>query len=113
MRLVRGTNVYPRAGRSKPSCGSTTTIDEFQIHLFTAEGIRDEIEILVEIPDPRSDTDRILSELGTAVWRKRTRACASVSGARRLAALPRFELKAKRLTDDREVWGGKGERKAM
>jgi hypothetical protein len=27
--------------------------------------------------------------------------------------LPRFELKAKRLTDEREVWGGTGERKAM
>jgi hypothetical protein len=28
-------------------------------------------------------------------------------------SLPRFELKAKRLVDEREVWGGKGERKAV
>ena len=36
-------------------------------------------------------------------------------GVRRAApgTLPRFELKAKRLTDEREVWGGTGERKAM
>ena len=30
-----------------------------------------------------------------------------------LGTLPRFELKAKRLNDERVVWGGSGERKAM
>jgi hypothetical protein len=28
-------------------------------------------------------------------------------------SLPRWELKAKRLVDERQVWGGTGERKAM
>jgi phenylacetate-CoA ligase len=28
-------------------------------------------------------------------------------------SLPRFELKAKRLIDERDVWGGKGEKKVM
>ena len=51
MKLVRGTNVYPRAVEA--IVREYPAVDEFQIHLFTAEGIRDEIEVLVEIPDPR------------------------------------------------------------
>ena len=60
MKLVRGTNVYPRAVeaivREHPE------IDEFQIHLYTEEGIRDEIEVLVEIPDAGADEERILGD---------------------------------------------------
>src|SRR5207302_10434291 len=62
MKLVRGTNVYPRAVEA--IVREFPQIDEFQIHLFTAEGIRDEIEILVEIPDDLVDSDRLLVELG-------------------------------------------------
>ncbi|HYN35983.1 MAG TPA: phenylacetate--CoA ligase family protein, partial [Actinomycetota bacterium] len=62
MKLVRGTNVYPRAVeaivREHPD------IDEFQIHLYTADEIRDEIEVLVEIPQPDVDVDVLLSRLG-------------------------------------------------
>src|SRR5438132_2012048 len=61
MKLVRGTNVYPRAVeaivREHPE------VDEFQIHLFTADGIRDEIEVLVEIPDPNVDPERLIADL--------------------------------------------------
>src|SRR5438093_1107819 len=61
MKLVRGTNVYPRAVeaiiREHPE------IDEFQIHLYTAEGRRDEIEVLVEIPDPKADPARVIAGL--------------------------------------------------
>src|SRR5947209_4113932 len=65
MKLVRGTNVYPRAVeaivREHPE------IDEFQIHLYTAEGRRDEIELLVEIPDPAVDSAALCAELAQAL----------------------------------------------
>ncbi|HEX6207973.1 MAG TPA: AMP-binding protein, partial [Actinomycetota bacterium] len=62
MKLVRGTNVYPRAVEA--IVREIPEIDEFQIHLYTAEGIRDEIEVLVEIPDEGADVDGILARLG-------------------------------------------------
>src|SRR5438874_4419826 len=49
MKLVRGTNVYPRAVEA--IVREHAQIDEFQIRLYTADGIRDEIEVLVEIPN--------------------------------------------------------------
>src|SRR5437667_9284357 len=64
MKLVRGTNVYPRAVeaivREHPE------VDEFQIHLYTAEGIRDEIELLIEIPDRPVEAEALCRELATA-----------------------------------------------
>ena len=63
MKLVRGTNVYPRAVEA--IVREFSEVDEFQIHLFTAEGIRDEIEVLVEIPDAKADADTILKKIGT------------------------------------------------
>src|ERR671915_1962026 len=108
MKLVRGTNVYPRAVEAMVR--EHGEIDEFQIHLFTAEGIRDEIEILVEIPDPSADVDRIVSDLG----RELAEAHEGLRfGVRRVddGTLPRFELKAKRLLDERTVIGTEGERR--
>lgn len=108
MKLVRGTNVYPRAVealvREHPE------VDEFQIHLFTAEGIRDEIEVLVELPDPAADAGRILADL------QRELADAHEGlrfGVRQVddGTLPRFELKARRLLDERIVIGTEGERR--
>src|SRR6266446_3646079 len=61
MKLVRGTNVYPRAVES--IVRERAAIDEFQIRLYTEEGVRDEIEVLVEIPDPNVDASRLLAEL--------------------------------------------------
>src|SRR5213080_2687338 len=61
MKLVRGTNVYPRAVES--IVREFPEIDEFQIHLYTEEGIRDEIEVLVEIP-AAGDAVRVLRDLG-------------------------------------------------
>jgi phenylacetate-CoA ligase len=109
MKLVRGTNVYPRAVealvREHPE------IDEFQIHLFTEEGIRDEIEVLVEIPDPDVDGARVIGEL------ERELADAHENlrfGVRQVdnESLPRFELKAKRVLDERIVIGTEDERRA-
>ncbi|MGH2573513.1 MAG: phenylacetate--CoA ligase family protein [Actinomycetota bacterium] len=108
MKLVRGTNVYPRAVeaiiREHPE------IDEFQIHLYTAEGRRDEIEILVEIPDPRPDADALLEQLGKELAESHEGLRFGVKQAEN-GTLPRFELKAKRLLDERIVIGTEDERR--
>ena len=108
MKLVRGTNVYPRAVEA--IVREYREIDEFQIHLFTAEGIRDEIEVLIEVPDRDADSDRIISELNTALADAHEGLRFSVRIVEN-ESLPRFELKAKRLLDDREVIGGEGQRR--
>ncbi|CAN5605769.1 phenylacetate--CoA ligase [soil metagenome] len=108
MKLVRGTNVYPRAVEA--IVREFTEVDEFQIHLYTAEGIRDEIEVLVEIPDSSADADTILKKIGTELSEAHEGLRFGVRQAEN-DSLPRFELKAKRLNDEREVVGGAGERK--
>jgi phenylacetate-CoA ligase len=108
MKLVRGTNIYPRAVEA--IVREYPEIDEFQIHLFTAEGIRDEIEILMEIPDGSVDSDGLMERLGKDL----TEAHEGLRfGVRKVenGTLPRFELKAQRVLDEREVVGGGGERK--
>jgi phenylacetate-CoA ligase len=108
MKLVRGTNVYPRAVeaivRDHPE------IDEFQIRLFTDEGIRDEIEVLVEIPDPSVDGGSILEALGKELAGAHEGLRFGVRQAE-TGSLPRFELKAKRMVDERTVIGTEGERR--
>jgi phenylacetate-CoA ligase len=108
MKLVRGTNVYPRAVEA--IVREFTEVDEFQIHLYTAEGIRDEIEVLIEIPDTSADPDAIVKKIGSELSEAHE---GLRFGVRRVDndSLPRFELKAKRLNDEREVVGGAGERK--
>jgi phenylacetate-CoA ligase len=108
MKLVRGTNVYPRAVeaivREHPE------IDEFQIHLFTDEGIRDEIEVLCEIPGHDADAEAVLS----ALQRELADAHEGLRfGVKQVdvETLPRFELKAKRVLDERIVIGTEGERR--
>ena len=110
MRVVRGTNVYPRAVES--IVRDFAEIDEFQIHLFTVDGMRDEIEVLVEIPDDDGGVDPLLTELGARLSEAHEGLRFGVRQVEN-GSLPRFELKAKRLNDEREVWGGHGERKAM
>jgi phenylacetate-CoA ligase len=101
MKIVRGTNVYPRA--IEAIVREFPEIDEFQT-VITHEGIRDEITLRVEMkPD-----------WGEAEWE------GLVDGLRRRLAhaheglnfridraaageLPRFELKAKRTVDRREA----------
>jgi phenylacetate-CoA ligase len=87
-------------------------IDEFQIHLYTADGIRDEIEVLVELPElADADADGLLGKLRHALADGHE---GLRFGVRRVApgTLPRFELKAKRVLDERTVIGGGGERRA-
>jgi phenylacetate-CoA ligase len=109
MKLVRGTNVYPRAVEA--IVREFSEIDEFQIHLYTEEGIRDEIEILVEIP-AAGDADRVLAELGKKLAEAHENLRFGVRKAED-GSLPRFELKAKRLVDERIVIGTEGERRGQ
>ncbi len=108
MKLVRGTNVYPRAVEA--IVREYEAIDEFQIHLYTAEGIRDEIEVLVEVPDAATNTETMLGELGKALAEAHEGLRFGVRQVEH-GSLPRFELKAKRVLDEREIVGGSGERK--
>jgi phenylacetate-CoA ligase len=108
MKLVRGTNVYPRA--LEAIIREHPEIDEFQIHLYTAEGRRDEIEILVEIPDPKADADNLLEQLGKELAEAHEGLRFWVKQAED-GTLPRFELKAKRLLDERIVIGTEDERR--
>jgi phenylacetate-CoA ligase len=108
MKLVRGTNVYPRAVEA--IVREYGEIDEFQIHLYTEEGIRDEIEVLVEIPDESADSERILADLQKSLADSHEGLRFGVKKAE-TGSLPRFELKAKRLNDERIVIGTEGERR--
>ncbi|HET6499920.1 MAG TPA: hypothetical protein VFG87_04060 [Amycolatopsis sp.] len=100
MKLVRGTNVYPRAVES--IVRGYAEISEFQLRL-SREGLRDEITLRVEVGDWRADDHRwpplrlrLADELARAHegLRFRVELCEP-------ATLPRFELKARRLVDDR------------
>ncbi|MFP5353393.1 MAG: phenylacetate--CoA ligase family protein [Actinomycetota bacterium] len=108
MKLVRGTNVYPRAVEA--IVREFEAVDEFQIHLYTADGIRDEIEVLVEIPDGSVDAETLCSDLGKQLAEAHEGLRFGVRQVE-LESLPRFELKAKRVLDEREIVGGQGERK--
>jgi len=110
MKVVRGTNVYPRAVEA--IVREYDAVDEFQIHLFTVEGTRDEIEVLVELPVDGGKRDEVLDELARRLSEAHEGLRMPVREVPE-GSLPRFELKAKRVKDEREVWGGSGERKAM
>lgn len=110
MRVVRGTNVYPTA--IEAIVRERGRVDEFQIHLWTSEGIRDEIEVLVEIPGDDAGKDELLEELRTALAEAHEGLRIGVSEVAG-GTLPRFELKAQRLNDERDLAGAAGERKAM
>ncbi len=108
MKLVRGTNVYPRAVEA--IVREFKEIDEFRIHLYTADGIQDEIEVLVEIPDRNVEADRIGRDLAKSLSEAHE---GLRFGVRKVdpGSLPRFELKARRVQDDRIVIGTPGERR--
>src|SRR5687767_448358 len=100
MKLVRGTNVYPRAVESiVRECAS---VDEFQI-LLTREGVMDEICVRLELKPGREDhwgslCERLHVDLADAHEGLRFKVEQAPPNS-----LPRFELKAKRLVDMRPV----------
>jgi phenylacetate-CoA ligase len=97
MKLVRGTNVYPRAVEA--IIRGFPVIEEFQVKIVR-EGIRDEIILLAEPSPGVSDEHwaglaaRLTTDLADA--HEGLRFVVERAGT---GALPRFELKAKRLTD--------------
>ena len=107
MKLVRGTNIYPRA--IEEIVREYREVDEFQIHLYTAEGIRDEIEVLVELPEAPGK-EKLIKDLGIKLSEAHEGLRIGVKEVEN-GSLPRFELKAKRLKDDRIVIGGSGEKR--
>jgi phenylacetate-CoA ligase len=107
MKLVRGTNVYPRA--IEAMIREYEEIDEFQIHLFTRDdGIRDEIEVLVELPGHPVYKGQLLASLQKEIA-EATEGLNIPIREVEPGTLPRFELKAKRVKDERVVIGGHGE----
>jgi phenylacetate-CoA ligase len=99
MKLVRGTNVYPRA--IEGIVRTYSDVDEFQVEI-TREGIRDEITLRVETVD--AFLDERWAELEEAL---RVDLADAHEGLRfhihraETGTLPRYELKARRLTDSR------------
>jgi phenylacetate-CoA ligase len=100
MKVIRGTNVYPRAiegiVREYPE------IEEFQTVVFH-EGIRDEIKLRVEVSPTWSAES--WEQLRDALHRRLAHAHEGLNFHVERAAegeLPRFELKAKRMIDLRE-----------
>ncbi|MGI8875529.1 MAG: phenylacetate--CoA ligase family protein [Egibacteraceae bacterium] len=100
MKLVRGTNVYPRSVEA--IVREFAEIEEFQIRI-TREGIRDEITLRVEVAEstppetwPRM-SDRLGNELAAAHEGLRFNVERAAAGE-----LPRFELKARRTVDLRD-----------
>jgi phenylacetate-CoA ligase len=101
MKIVRGTNVYPRA--IEAIVREFPEVDEFQTRI-THEGIRDEITLRVELkPEWRVDqwsalSDTLHRRLALAHEGLNFRIERAEAGE-----LPRFELKAKRTVDLRET----------
>lgn len=100
MKVIRGTNVYPRAVEA--IVRRYEQVDEFQVRLYTADGIRDEIEVLVEGAGGQS-LEPLLPELATRLSEAHEGLRIPVRQAEP-NSLPRFELKARRLVDERTAW---------
>lgn len=100
MKLVRGTNVYPRAVEA--IIREHDAIDEFQIYLWRND-IRDEITIKVEMKPGREAEWPALSEELAQELSSTHEGLRFIIELMQSGALPRFELKAKRLKDDRPV----------
>jgi phenylacetate-CoA ligase len=99
MKLIRGTNVYPRAVEA--IVREFDAIDEFQIYIWRSDDLRDEIMIKVELkPGRMSEWPQVEQRLAKAL-------AEAHEGLHFLielqpeGTLPRFELKARRLVDAR------------
>ncbi len=101
MKIIRGTNVYPRA--IEAIVREFSEVDEFQT-VITREGVRDEITLRVELksdyaPEGWDGLEETLSKrLAEAHEGLNFRVERAGAGE-----LPRFELKAKRTVDKRDV----------
>ncbi len=97
MKLVRGTNVYPRAVEA--IVREFPEIEEFQIILTRVDNVRDEITVKVELEVGAEKLwDAMKPKLGKALAENHEGLRFNLELARH-GELPRFELKAKRLQD--------------
>ncbi len=101
MKVIRGTNVYPRA--IEAIVREFPEVEEFQT-VISHEGIRDEVTLRVELtPDWAGDR---WEQLRGALHRRLAHAHEGLNFRIERAstgALPRFELKAKRMIDTRDT----------
>jgi phenylacetate-CoA ligase len=101
MKIIRGTNVYPRA--IEAIVREFPLVDEFQT-VITREGVRDEITLRVELKAEAEDqsweglAEMLHNKLALAHEGLNFRIERAGAGE-----LPRFELKAKRTVDRREA----------
>jgi phenylacetate-CoA ligase len=100
MKLIRGTNVYPRAVEA--IVREHDAIDEFQIYIWR-DDIRDEITIKVEVKPGREGEWSALGEQLAAELAHAHEGLRFNIERMEPGTLPRFELKAKRLLDTRPV----------
>jgi phenylacetate-CoA ligase len=107
MKLVRGTNVYPRA--IEAIVREFPEVDEFQT-VITREGIRDEITLRIELHaelGPERSFEQVADQLRAALAQAHEGLNFRVEHAA-AGELPRFELKAKRTVDQRDTPAGAG-----
>lgn len=97
MKVIRGTNVYPRAVEA--ILREHSNIEEFQIILTREDDIRDEITVKVELkPGEDAAWDGLHQKLNKDLAHAHEGLRFNVERAAE-GELPRFELKAKRLQD--------------
>ncbi len=102
MKIIRGTNVYPRA--IEAIVREYSDVDEFQT-VITREGVRDEITLRVELKSDILPADR-WEGLAETLHNRLALAHEGLNFRIELAGageLPRFELKAKRTIDKRDA----------
>ncbi|MDQ6692830.1 MAG: phenylacetate--CoA ligase family protein [Chloroflexota bacterium] len=101
MKLIRGTNVYPRAVES--IIREHNSIDEFQIYVWRKDDLQDEITARVEVkPGHEAEWQGLERDLGRDLAEAHEGLRFNVERME-YGTLPRFELKAKRLIDVRPV----------
>jgi phenylacetate-CoA ligase len=97
MKLIRGTNVYPRAVEA--IVREYAEVEEFQIVVWRQDNVQDEITVKVELkPDQQQGWPRLEQQLGKDLADHHEGLRFNVELAK-TGELPRFELKAKRLQD--------------
>ena len=97
MKLIRGTNVYPRAVEAVVR--EHSEVEEFQIIISRRDDVQDEITVKVELkPDQKDVWPRLQAQLGKDLADAHEGLRFNVELAAQ-GELPRFELKAKRLQD--------------
>jgi phenylacetate-CoA ligase len=97
MKLIRGTNVYPRAVEAVVR--EHAEVEEFQIVITRVDNVQDEITVKIELkPDQLECWPRLQAQLGKDLADAHEGLRFNVEQAK-TGELPRFELKAKRLQD--------------